>query len=320
MSKKDLFLSVCIPTYNRCEVLKDSLHRQLFFFEKFNIELCISNNASTDDTDVYIKNLLKLHKNIKYHLQTDNKGIDQNMIDVISMAKGKYILPLGDDNILLHEHWKILTEELNRNPDLLVLNGYHGLKSHLPQKLSGISFNNPSEAFEKIWDKLEFGSFIIKKDTLIHKIYKKYMGTNHAYSGWVWESLLAKYKKNGSVLISTAKTPLILFKKERKTWHDDMFKIFFYDLPSWLQIASKSYPIVLERGLLQKYFKKFTKTSTLIDFKNGGFLTKENIRLYMSLFNDKQKAKAYRVAKWPKILDRLFSLALILKSLKHEKA
>jgi hypothetical protein len=242
------------------------------------------------------------------------------MIDVILMAKGKYILPLGDDNILLHEHWSYLTKELNKNPDLLILNGYHGAKSHLPKKLSGINLNNPSEAFEKLWNRLEFGSFIIKKDALLCKAYEQYMGTSHAYSGWVWESLSAKYKKNGFVLITTTETPLILFKKERKTWHDDMFKIFFNDLPSWLQIISKNYPVVSEKGLFKKYCKEFTKISTLVDFKNGGFLTTENIRLYMKLFDDKQIARAYKVAKWPKILDRLFSLALILKSLKHEKA
>jgi len=49
MENKPL-LSICIPTYNRAECLKESLKKMIPVCSENNIQICVSDNASPDDT------------------------------------------------------------------------------------------------------------------------------------------------------------------------------------------------------------------------------------------------------------------------------
>ena len=42
-------LSICIPTYNRCEYLMNNL-QHICEHQEYDFEIIISDNASTDDT------------------------------------------------------------------------------------------------------------------------------------------------------------------------------------------------------------------------------------------------------------------------------
>ena len=48
------YLSICIPTYNRSEVLKESL-MQLLKYEGDDIEVVISDNCSPDNTEEVVR-------------------------------------------------------------------------------------------------------------------------------------------------------------------------------------------------------------------------------------------------------------------------
>ena len=55
-NKSNLILSICIPTYNRVGLLKESINaiiEQKNTFDINNIEIVISDNASTDGTKEY---------------------------------------------------------------------------------------------------------------------------------------------------------------------------------------------------------------------------------------------------------------------------
>ena len=59
-------ISICIPTYNRCFFLIDTLHdlfkQAIDLGVESQIEVCISNNASTDNTK---EELEKLYENLR---------------------------------------------------------------------------------------------------------------------------------------------------------------------------------------------------------------------------------------------------------------
>ena len=57
-------LSICIPTYNRAEYLKealDSIIKQINDTNRDKVEICISDNASEDNTKELIENYRKKH-------------------------------------------------------------------------------------------------------------------------------------------------------------------------------------------------------------------------------------------------------------------
>ncbi len=98
MNKK-MILTIAIPTYNRCDLLCQSLDSVLEQIED-NIEILVSDNASTDDTQTIMKKYCEKY-NIRYFRNSENLGMDKNFLNCFQKANGEYIQFLSDDDILL---------------------------------------------------------------------------------------------------------------------------------------------------------------------------------------------------------------------------
>lgn len=110
MSSK--LLSICIPTYNRCETLKNTL-TELFSNPDFNenlIEVIVSDNCSTDNTKQVVSkfNLVKYYRN-----ETNIK--DENFSKVLSYATGKYIRLFNDTLIFKPNELKFILDVIKDN-------------------------------------------------------------------------------------------------------------------------------------------------------------------------------------------------------------
>lgn len=93
-------LSICIPTYNRSATLEATL-KSLDSIKNDNIEIVVSNNASTDNTVEIMKkcsSIIDIQNNNK-----ENIGANLNIIKVASLATGDYILFLSDEDTLSKE-------------------------------------------------------------------------------------------------------------------------------------------------------------------------------------------------------------------------
>lgn len=93
-------VSLCIPQYNRIEYLLKSLQvieKQLYT----NIEIVISDDGSTDDTESHIQKLQKTYRYpIIYKRNATNCGYDRNYRQCIELAGGEYCFILGNDDTL----------------------------------------------------------------------------------------------------------------------------------------------------------------------------------------------------------------------------
>lgn len=98
-------LTIAIPTYNRAKNLKNrlkELHEQIYLKKIINIEVIISDNCSTDNTNIIVEEYKRKGLNINYIRNKSNIGIDNNFIQCFKLAQGKYILLLGDDDPLIN--------------------------------------------------------------------------------------------------------------------------------------------------------------------------------------------------------------------------
>jgi glycosyltransferase involved in cell wall biosynthesis len=91
MSK--ILLSICIPTYNRCTVLDDTL-KTLFSnpeFDSNRIEVIVSDNSSTDHT----QEIVAKYPLVRYYCNAENVK-DRNFALVLGYATGRYIKLFND--------------------------------------------------------------------------------------------------------------------------------------------------------------------------------------------------------------------------------
>lgn len=96
-------LSICIPTYNRSQYLKktiDSIIGQEEFKSE-NVEIIISDNCSTDDTEIVCKKYTEQYENIKYFKNQENVR-DRNFPLVLSKGSG-VLLKLCNDTLIFNK-------------------------------------------------------------------------------------------------------------------------------------------------------------------------------------------------------------------------
>jgi glycosyltransferase involved in cell wall biosynthesis len=98
-------LSICIPTYNRCERLDrlvGSLVAQIRKEPELeeNIQLLISDNSSTDNTKKICEKWAKEAPFISYSRNAWNIGGDINQIRSVELATGRHAWIIGDDDLV----------------------------------------------------------------------------------------------------------------------------------------------------------------------------------------------------------------------------
>ena len=93
-------ISLCIPQYNRIAFLLKGL--SIIEKQQYeHIEIVISDDCSTDNTESEIRSLIPTYKYpIIYHRNLTNQGYDRNFRKSIELATGEYVIVLGNDDTL----------------------------------------------------------------------------------------------------------------------------------------------------------------------------------------------------------------------------
>jgi glycosyltransferase involved in cell wall biosynthesis len=113
-------LSICIPTYNRAELLKSALLSVMAQVKDFEgeVELVISDNCSTDDTRQVVE-WARQFGPLRYHRNDENIGAIPNILTLAdNLAAGEFCWLLGDDELLRPGAVAKVVEILKSRPDL----------------------------------------------------------------------------------------------------------------------------------------------------------------------------------------------------------
>ncbi|MDB4616937.1 glycosyltransferase family 2 protein [Synechococcus sp. AH-551-E11] len=123
-------LSICVPTYNREKNLKNCLQSINIASQgldsSFRVEICISDNFSTDGTEGVVRDA-NLTLPVKYCKNNSNLGIPRNFLNVVDMAEGEFAWLIGDDDLLLPDAIFRLYELIDSHPgvDFFYVNSFH---------------------------------------------------------------------------------------------------------------------------------------------------------------------------------------------------
>lgn len=115
-------VSICIPTYNRADKLERAV-RSAQNSTHENIEIIISDNASSDHTEAACKRLARTDSRILYFRNESNIGAAKNFEYARSRANGKYFMWLGDDDRICNLYVEKCIAALELDSSLAVASG-----------------------------------------------------------------------------------------------------------------------------------------------------------------------------------------------------
>lgn len=141
-------LSIIIPTFNRAPLLSltiENIVNQCKCIHDYGlVELIISDNASTDNTEEVVKNLSNsLGWEIFYYRNIENID-DLNFIQSCEKARGEFIWLFADDDLLEDYALERVVKNLNSDTDLYICN-YSIWDDSLQRKLKEFRYSYISD-------------------------------------------------------------------------------------------------------------------------------------------------------------------------------
>lgn len=97
MPTDDPLVSIGLPVYNGQDTVENVV-KSVLGQDHENIELVISDNASTDGTEEICRELAGTDPRIVYHRHAKNVGLLKNFVCAIDLARGIYFRWIGDDD------------------------------------------------------------------------------------------------------------------------------------------------------------------------------------------------------------------------------
>ncbi len=98
-STHEPLVSICLPVRNGARRL-EGVVRSVLAQRHEHLELVISDNASTDDTEEVCRELVRTDPRVVYHRQPENVGMLNNFITAMRLARGTFFRWVGDDDWL----------------------------------------------------------------------------------------------------------------------------------------------------------------------------------------------------------------------------
>lgn len=225
-------LAICIPTYNRVDKLRRCIESVLPLTGNGDVEICVSDNASTDSTGELLETYAKCNDSFRYDRRASNGGIDVNMLAVGRMARSKYIFWLGDDDIAIKSEMEKLVEYLkSADCDCLI--------APLEPRTGGV-FGSAEEFFAEYGmigcdSNMHFSTILLRSEALHPQSVARYIGTYHLYAGAVVDYLCDR-QAAGSCKAVIWDRPLCNVAKSDKTWSKEVEDVFYKKILQWWRL------------------------------------------------------------------------------------
>jgi abequosyltransferase len=294
-------LSVAMPTYNRAELVDFFIKNHIDVFEKFNIELVISDNASDDNTKNVVNKWQKTTKVIRYCRLHKTVSADLNTESALKMSKTEYTWLTGDTYLLDEKLVKHIVFMLSseKEASLYVINLENMVTNKLP-----CTYDSNNKLISDLGGLMTcISCLIFKKSVIEFGNFERFRGFYYSHLGVVLEqfssnNFLVRWVESRSVL--SLKHPE--YKKNNWAMGTEALEIGFRN---WVNFVFSLPPCYLLKSKISciKSFGKLSKLATL-----RGFLL---MRLRGQLTNDsykEYKLEINLVSGVPRIVIRLISI------------
>jgi len=188
----EVILSICIPTYYRAKILKDTI-KHLIQLENDEVEFLINDNGSPDETQEVVKEFKD--SRIQYYRNDKNLGVDANLIKCVEHARGKFIFFLSDEDRIEFETIPWIIEQIKSNPQVTQIYGKVKDKRQGKDQV----YTNPGNHYFKAGNEslknlffytFYFSGLTFKRETINLLQAKKYIGYNYIHQVFLAQTLM----------------------------------------------------------------------------------------------------------------------------------
>lgn len=239
MIKKENKLAICIPTYNRESKLKQLLQCIAEECEKLGIVICVSDNASDDDTERMVHEFMNCFPNIKYHKNNTNVGALGNFNSALSIVEADYKWLMGDDDLIVKNQLRNVLDIIHKhNPQLLIVNGGCKLSNgDFKCNVSNIKsqiYEDNDELLGDVGYYMSWMSCLIIRNDFIEN-YTKYNWT----AFWHTASLLTQFGLRDEIRVYFESTPVVYSNNFESGGDDYSSKVLEYFTNDWFNLSVK---------------------------------------------------------------------------------
>lgn len=177
----NIVLSICIPTYNRAKLLSECI-KQIILCQSQEIEIVISDNASTDETQDAVKRIGD--PRIKYYRNDKNLGFDANVLKLVERATGDFLFFITDEDYIKLKAIPWILKAIKRNRNITQILGTVGDKRPNHKKIYYAYEDKILEPGHKSLTEILFrnsymSGITLKKQSLDVSHAKKYIGFSY---------------------------------------------------------------------------------------------------------------------------------------------
>jgi glycosyltransferase involved in cell wall biosynthesis len=298
-------LSVAIPTYNRSRFLKENISNIAFQIARLSesVEIVVSDNASTDETQKIIREHIAHIGPISYFRNETNLGMDENADLAIKRSCGDYVLLLGDDDLLELNALATIIKCIINHPSIGII--------YINFKIFDAELENKIDFRDVAFDPIEKNFYVADGIEVLKKTKKIFAAISGGiYRRDLWVNANAE-RFYGSIFIHVGITLDILCRMRQPAF---IFKepLFKYRLNNSSPGKIKSYQDIFEVsfGLLgillshKKYlptyiYREMYKKELLWSRKNVlGAKARESVRVKETFFQMRKSYDTSRLDFW----------------------
>ena len=279
-------LSIVIPTYNRADFLDYCLEVHIPLAKSHNIQIFISDNASTDATKEIVQKRMEEYPLISYHCNETNIGPDGNIERALKYPQTEYVWLLGDT-------YQIPLEGIDYVLDLISKNQkkYDAIVFNLANKITNIGTQDYTDQNALLYDLgalMTCLSCLVFHKELIEKAnFMRYRNSYFPQTGIIFEAIaersfyihwtqsLSVYGIKHPLLRKNAwcKTP-ISFEIACKKWTN-----FVFSLPVSYDLESK-FKCLIDFGIISGLYT----FRSLLSLRSSNILNYKIYKKYSHLF------------------------------------
>ena len=276
-------LSICIPTYGRPQLLRETAAELIRQARPHAIGLFISDNSEDELTTRVVDELKADYPHIAYSRNEKNIGIDRNFLKVASMADTRYIWFFGDDDRPVpHAVDKVLHEVTNAgDTEFFLVNSkpmtpdmQREMNDNLTDIRADVVYRDGNEALREVsWYSTFVGAYVVKVEAWRAIDPTAWLDTVFVHVGVMFSAMASR-----GTSLKVISEPLICYRTGTATWSGSFLNIQFVLWKRTIDLLPAAFDALSRRIAVESVVERFVTVGALVGTRTSGNLNHRSFR------------------------------------------